>query len=430
MLEHRAKVRGAAAGELQRRHVAVKLSGVADDRVVPELVVALENVDVEPAREGVGRAQDRVGVLEEAAHQLARGGHGRVHGDDQLLDARLLLRLGRLDQRHVAVQAQAVAVVAVVEGVDVALEHLARGGEAAQEAAVVHIVARGDGELLGHGLAARALGREQAADGALRLGGELLPVLVLPLALLPVARLLRVPQTVVVQREGAAELGELVVRALLGQEHAVDALGGQDLHLRAALAPELFAHGRVDRRETRQCERVQHALDRGVAGQIPERGVPAPALAQVAEQTVQHAVQVQAADRPGRAQVERREIGGVYVIRAAVGGRGDGDAVPRHEGQRAERRGEVGQAHAQPGARVGQDVRRDGAEIVRSFHSHSSQLFCRGGNRRRRCSSSRAAPSVNDASRAASSASASSSRVIPFSPSARRRPSASRVPTA
>ena len=43
--------------------------------------------------------------------------HGGVDGDDEILDFARLARFQRLDQRHIAVAAQTVGVVAVVERV-------------------------------------------------------------------------------------------------------------------------------------------------------------------------------------------------------------------------------------------------------------------------------------------------------------------------
>ena len=145
MTEHRTEVGGAAAGEGQVLHIAAKLLEARDLLVRAELIVALQNVDIEPAGKGIGGTQDGIGGCQKFPHQHAGGGHGGVDGDHKVLDALFLFCLRRLNEGHVAVAHEAVGVVDIVKSVRIGPQDFPRGGEAAQELSVVHIVPGGDG---------------------------------------------------------------------------------------------------------------------------------------------------------------------------------------------------------------------------------------------------------------------------------------------
>ena len=419
MLEHGAEIRRAAAREGQILHVAPELVEGADRHVRAQAVVALEDVDVELSREGVGRAEDGVGAGQKFAHQNAGGGHGGVDGDDEVLDALFLPRLGRLDEGHVAVAHQAVGIVDIVEGVRVRVQDLPRGGKAAEEFAVVHVVPCGDVELLQHGLAARAALADKGLHGGLGLRSRVLPLSVLPLAALALLLLLQIPEAVVVHEEGPLEGGDLVFRPPVGQQHAVDALRRQHLHFPPALAVELLPDGGVRPAKAGARQGVQDALRRGVAGEIPERRVPPAPLGQMAEQAVEHHVQLQAVHHRAAAQIAGREVGGVIIERLAVGRGADGDLVPRRGREGADGPAQIGQGHAELRAARPQDLQADGGEVF-VFH-HSSNRFARpAGARRCRDSSSSAVASVRPRFRARSSASERAASGISPSESSRR----------
>ena len=124
-------------------------------------------MDVESARKAVHGAQDRIGTGQKLPHQGTGGRHGGVDRNDEILDAPLLPGLRRLDERHVAIAAQAVGVVDIVKRVGVGAHDLPGRGKTAQELAVVHIIPRGNGELFHHVLSARTFLGQHAVQGGL-----------------------------------------------------------------------------------------------------------------------------------------------------------------------------------------------------------------------------------------------------------------------
>ena len=92
------------------------------------------------------------------------------------------------------------------------MQDLARGGKAAQKLAVVHIVARRDGELFGHALAPRAVLGDQGVQRRLRVRGGVLPVLILALAALSLLLFLQIPETVVVHGKEPLQACNLIFR--------------------------------------------------------------------------------------------------------------------------------------------------------------------------------------------------------------------------
>ena len=157
VFKHRPEVGRGLADQLEVLHIVAQVVLACDALIRAQLVVALQNAQVDVPEKALAVAEQRVGVGQKAAHQLARGGHRGVDRNDKILDLAHLAGFERLDQRHVAVVPQAVGIIAVVERVRVDRDLFAQRGKAAQEGAVVGERLGGHGKLLTHRFAARRL---------------------------------------------------------------------------------------------------------------------------------------------------------------------------------------------------------------------------------------------------------------------------------
>ena len=120
-------------------------------------------------------------MRDEAAHQVSADGFGRVDDDGEIADAVGLLVLERLDQRHVAVQVDAVGVVDVVELVHVHLHLLGDDHELAEEFGVAVDLAVGDLEVGDQASGLLAPFLREGLEVHLDLLGDVLPLLLLAL---------------------------------------------------------------------------------------------------------------------------------------------------------------------------------------------------------------------------------------------------------
>ena len=264
MLENRAEVGRGLADELEMRHVVGKFLRIVDNLIRAQPVIALENAQVDAAEKTRVLLKQLAGLFEKGADKLARGGHRGVDGDDEILDFPRFACFERLDERHIAVMAQAVGVVAVVERVRVYGGFLAQGRKTAQKRAVVGRAARGDGELLAHGLAAGRLVCENGFHGGAGALGLLLPA-----AVLTVVAVLR-PERVLIDRKNARERCTVVGIEPFAAKMAVDRLGCQHGHMLAERAVEVFAaHRGLVRRKAAVVQAVEHTLDRNIARKRP-----------------------------------------------------------------------------------------------------------------------------------------------------------------
>ncbi len=347
MVEYRAEVRGAAAGELEVLHIIPQVLQIVKHIVGADLVVALDNTDVHFSGKGPRAPQNRVGTGQKLPDPLPGGGHGGVHGDDEILDPLFLPGLRRLHQGHVSVKPEAVGVEAVVKGVGVHRRHLPGGGEAAEKRPVVHVVPDGRPDLLQHGLAAGPLVGEDRLQARLGFAGEVLPFLVLAAALLLIVLPLRVPEPVVVHQKGPLELGDFILRQVQPQKAAVDALRRQHRHVPLALAVELLLPGSRSGVETGVVQFIQNTLHRRVAAEVPQLRELAPLLRQMPEHAVENHMEIGPAGPHPAPQIAVRQPGPVVVQRLAVGGQGHRDPAAGGESQGAEGRVQIGQAHIQ-----------------------------------------------------------------------------------
>ena len=100
---------------------------------------------------------------------------------------------------------------------------------------------------------------------------------------------------------------------LFPEKHAIDAFRVQDFHFTAALSKKkLPCRDRV-LHEAGVRERIDNAFYCGIAGQIPEHCIPAPALGQMTEQAVQHHMHIQARREAFALQKACRKEGGVII---------------------------------------------------------------------------------------------------------------------
>ena len=290
VLENRAEIGRRLADKLEMRHVVGKFLRVVNDPVRAQLVVALQDAQVDAAEKARALLEQLAGPFEKGADELARGGHGGVDGDDEILDFARLARFQRLDQRHIAVAAQTVGIVAVVERVCVDGGLLAQGGKPPQKGAVVGRAARGDGKLLAHGLAAGRFAGENRIHGGLGALRLLLPAAVLIVIILG-------PERVLIDRENACERRAVVGIHALAAEMAVDRLSCQHRHMLVQRAVKAAPpHRGLVRREAAVIQTVEQAFDRNVARERPEIAVAAAHFRRMAQQTVKDRVQIGAVD--------------------------------------------------------------------------------------------------------------------------------------
>ena len=328
MLKDGPEVGGALAGELEVLHGGLQLLFIGDELIGAELVVALEEPQAEGAEKALRLLQNGIGVGEKLPHQLPGGGHGGVDGDDQVPDPAGLTGLQRLDEGHVAVAAQAVGVVAVVEGVGVHPQLLPQHGEALEEGPVVVLLPGLHLQLLQHRLTAGGVLAEHRFHAGLHPLGGPLPLLLVLLGLL------LVPETVVVLEKFPGQGGPLVGGGALPAEETVDGLGGEGL----VPAPQPGVEGLPPAHrhwggEAGVVQAVQDGLHRDVAAQVPQRPVPSLPLGEVAEETVEDGVEVGSAHQGPAALIPGGKPGAAVVEGLSIGGQGWGiEAGLRPEG--------------------------------------------------------------------------------------------------
>ena len=110
-------------------------------------------------------------------------------------------------------------------------------------------------------------------------------------------------------------------------------------------------------------QRVDHAFHGGVAGEVPQHCVPAPALGEVAEQTVERHVQIEARRKALAFHKARGEEGSVIIKRLPVGGGARGDGIARRGDQGAERPAQIRQRKPQLRPAREQNVPPHGGQV-------------------------------------------------------------------
>ena len=108
-------------------------------------------------------------------------------------------------------------------------------------------------------------------------------------------------------------------------------LGGQHGHLRTQASVQVLPpYQGLVRLQTAVVQRVQYTFDCHITRQIPQIAVTAACFGGVAQQTVEHAVQIGAVDARAAALKLLREPCAVEVQAARVGGKGCGVKTIRY----------------------------------------------------------------------------------------------------
>ena len=263
---------------------------IANEQVLLDGVVRLDQVQVHPVEEIFPPFQQGVGLGQERPHQLAGGGIAGVNDEGQLLDFLTFPGLQRLNEGHVAVDRKAVGIKVQIKFIRVKVHFLPGDAEPAQKIFVAAAAAVGGLDLLLERVGPLA----RLFIPQLQLGLHPLPDLLPGLLgqgrwhLLGLLRGVLGPEAVVVGVELPLQLAEHARR--LAQQPAVGRccrhhfLLGFDLLIGvltdiAQRALDAFAAQPVD--DIFHCD---------VTGQVPQALVPPPFGPQVAEDAVEHRV--------------------------------------------------------------------------------------------------------------------------------------------
>ena len=309
-------------------------------------------MQVHPAEKALPLLEQGVGLGQKAADQRPRGRIAGVDDQRDLLNFFALPRLHRLDQGHIAVDRKAVGVKVQVEGVGVEVRFLPQHAEPAQKIPVAAPAAVGRLDRLG----------QVSPFGAGLLGVQLQLRLHPPADLLPGGLRLgrgRVllagsrPQTVVVGAEFPLQL--LLDAGRQPPQPAVGRGGGR--HMAAGGQRLIGAAADVGQRPGHAFapQPVDHVFHRDVAGQMPQRRVPAALHPQMPEHTVEHRVQIQPAEILRVLPVEPQQGAGLIVKVHPVGGQHPAPLVG-HGGQGPQRLIEEAELKVQPAAQDGQHL--------------------------------------------------------------------------
>ena len=151
----------------------------------------------------------------------------------------------------------------------------------------------------------------------------------------------------VVHQKDPLELGQPVFGIPLLQQKTVDALGGEHRHFRPAQAVKgLFGgHGAVFQAGVMQ--RIQNALHRRVAGQVPQFRHPVLFFGKMPQHTVKNDVEIGAVAQHPAPEIPLSQKTAVVVQRLSVGGKGQGYLSAGPETQAAQRRVQIGQVEIQ-----------------------------------------------------------------------------------
>ena len=187
------------------------------------LFVALDDMDVHLPEIAVILLQYTVCLLQEPSDKVPRAGHGCVDHDSEIRDLPYLPRLLRLDQRHVPVQREPIAVKAVVESVRICSHFLSEDRKLPQKLSVILPLPVLHPELSEETAVLLRRFFREGLQIRLHLFIDLLPFLS-QLRVLLLFRVLVLPVTVVVCPELFLKPGKLLLREFPGLQLPEDPL--------------------------------------------------------------------------------------------------------------------------------------------------------------------------------------------------------------
>ena len=286
---------------------------VFDGNILPHRVVGLDEVEIHPMEEILPALQQSVRLSQKGPHQLTRGGVAGVDDEGQLFYLLALPGLQRLDEGQVAVDRQAVGVKVQIELVRVEVDFLPGDAEPAQKVAVAAAAAVCGFDLLPHGVRA--------------LTGLFVPELQLclhPLAdflpglpgqrgghLLGLFGGIFGPEAVVVGVEFFFQLAENA--GSLPHQPAVDGSCSSHFFLRDDLLIGVLAHPRQGALDALAAKTVDDVLHRNVTRKVPQAFVPLSAQPEMAEDAVEHRVEVEPVEIFGVLLVEPQQGAGLVA---------------------------------------------------------------------------------------------------------------------
>lgn len=136
-VEHRPKVRAEAAGNMKVSGIALHFPRVGDPELPLYPLITFQDQNPHPGEKSLLIRQKACGLVEKALHQRFLAGGAGIDGDHQLLDLPRLREFIFLDEGHISVKRQTIAVVAVVKGVRIDAALLPLHGNAPEKILVV-----------------------------------------------------------------------------------------------------------------------------------------------------------------------------------------------------------------------------------------------------------------------------------------------------
>ena len=291
ILECRTEICAALPDDGKIPHVGFHLFLIRNETVLLHLFIALDDVDVGLLKITVRLTKHVVGFLQKTPHQIPGTGHGGVDHHNKILDPADFFGFQRLDERHIAIQRKPIGIKDRIKGIWVDLHLLPQHRKALQKVTVIIPFPVLHLDLLQYAFIFLIL----LVSHGFHLGLHLFPVIA-PLRLAhhgSLRGILReIPETVVIHQKLRRQTLQPPRLQLLFLQHAIHALCIQHSKLRMQPSVPVPAKRRRCHTNAFYIHVVQHGFHRNIAGQVPKFRFPFAARVHMAEQAVQHHVQI------------------------------------------------------------------------------------------------------------------------------------------